>query len=174
MRRLWIALVAMASAAAVAPALLADSITTNIEFNCTNGSGTGSAGALCNGSSPKSTAPVSSVSWTEGGYTVSSTSLPTNGTTWFNSNRGDPKPGLSFGNAAGNYDLNVTSDKINDFKIVLDLGDGSTYADCNHFNLSPAPEPNTLVSMGTGILALAFLARRRANKRHAGSTDLIA
>ncbi len=152
MRRRLIALVVTASGVAFASGAFAESITTNIDFSCADGSGTGPGGALCSGSNRKLAAPVSLGSWTESGYTVTSTSVPTQefDLTGVICASGCSSS-VSYSLIAGNKD-----------KIVLDLGESNTWADCHNKDLNPAPEPSSLVLMGTGILALVFLACRRA------------
>ncbi len=110
MTKFAIASLTIAAALAAAPAAMAT--TTDIGFDCTVGSGEmGSSGpSIClNNTSAKGgqTGPVKFYSWSQGIFTVNSTSAlgptgvnNTGGWVW-NANQGDPLPNLTGGNGTG-------------------------------------------------------------------------
>jgi hypothetical protein len=203
--------------AAIALAASPNAFATNIDFSCSDGSGTtpvtaqNPAGELCSGSANVYNGPAPLTTWTQGPYTVTSA-----GSFDWNANNGNSKPDLSnypassggssitIGDTSGAFyfdsvqlsvlntgstlmgytitgndgftTINCSSScgvgsgwltissgaddaiAITSLTITLD-GSGVMYLD--NAEVTPTPEPNGLLLLGTGMLALAFFIRRK-------------
>ena len=209
--------VATLAVMAICFAACPDALATNIDFSCSDGSGTGQimpfpvgvtppSTPLCNGTSPAYFGLSRLNSWTQDGYLV----LPTTTNWTFDPTRGDPKPDLTevyntgtivTTDGGGTFNFNsfrvegpnlksytvtgILSGKtvfqfscksncssagfetildpfanklIDDLSITINAGGppAVVYLD----NIVVSPEPNGLLLLGSGMLALAFFIRR--------------
>jgi hypothetical protein len=201
--------------AAITLAASPNAFASNIDFSCTDGSGTGillpsgtSPTALCNGTSVASTNTSTLTSWTQGVFNVA----PTTGNWVYNPNQGNPSPNvtqvlnggtMTITDGGGLFDFNslqysgtglasysiigmlgatqefdITcssgcstasgvyntilaggygSDNIN--SLSISVNGGVVYVD--NIGVTATPEPNGLLLLGSGMLAIAFLVRRK-------------
>jgi hypothetical protein len=78
----------------------------DIDFSCSSGQGTTTSGNICSSGAPVTTSPVTLLTWTEYGYTVTNTTTPASD--WvYNPNQGDLPPGTTGLGGSGNDSLSV-------------------------------------------------------------------
>jgi len=96
--------------AAIALVASPNAFAADIDFNCSSGSGTTTAagGQICSGGAPETTSPVTLLTWTEGGFTVTNTTTPTSNFV-YNPNQGDQPPGTTGLGGTGIDSLSVAA-----------------------------------------------------------------
>lgn len=120
--------------AAIALAASPNAFATNIDFSCSDGSGTGilqgqtppatSSTNLCSGGSGVSIDTSSLTTWTQAQYTV----LPVNGAWYWNPSQGDPEPNLTQVNNGGEISVTASGADFNFESLQLDGPNMSSYS----------------------------------------------